>query len=471
MTRPPKYKRQRIRDPLHNIIEFEDDQFEDAIWRALQTRPFQRLRRIKQLGFSELVFPGATHTRFAHSVGVFHTARRLMSVIQRHLGQQDFQATRAHQALAAALLHDLGHGPFSHAFEKVGDELGLKLAHHEAMSDCLIRSDEIRHCLRSLGQGFADDVADMIRKDGPASIYTAVVASQFDADRLDYIRRDRLMTGTQHGAIDFDWLMSNLEVGHVGLGVDETELGEVETFVLGPKANHAAETFVLGLFQLYPTVYFHKTTRGAEAIFAELLLRLINLTRDGSASDTGLAPNHPVITFAQDAENPERLLALDDTVVWGSLAMMQDGSDSLVSGLARRLQDRRLFKCIDLREEFRRLADPMSLTSEMLNRHCAAVLETLEAWKSELPDRRSRILIDGASRPPYKRLQETTSPLDQIMIRKANGGLVDLAETSTVVNAIQTFRLDRLYVAPEDDEASRVIRSEIQSELRHVRRA
>src|SRR5918998_1745540 len=97
------YQPQRIRDPVHNLIEFRANEFEDAMWRVLQTRPFQRLRRIKQLGFSELVYPGATHSRFAHSVGVFHTARRLMGIISENVGQGNWSDSKANAALAAAL--------------------------------------------------------------------------------------------------------------------------------------------------------------------------------------------------------------------------------------------------------------------------------------------------------------------------------------------------------------------------------
>lgn len=248
----------RIRDPLHDLIEFPAEEFENALWRALETRPFQRLRRIKQLGFSDLVFPGATHSRFAHSVGVFHTARQLMKVIEDHLGTRAYEPSKARLALAACLVHDIGHGPFSHAFEDVGRRLGLKLADHEYVSGLLIRDSEVSQALRPLGSGFANDVADIIKGPGPGDIYSAVVSSQFDADRLDYMRRDRLMTGTQHAAIDFSWLVANLEVGEVSYGVDEEPVGSVETFVLGPKSTHAAEAYVLGLFQLYPTVYFLK---------------------------------------------------------------------------------------------------------------------------------------------------------------------------------------------------------------------
>jgi HD superfamily phosphohydrolase len=140
---------QRIRDPLHNLIEFKGDELERHLWRVIQTRPFQRLRRVKQLGFSDLVYPGATHSRFAHSVGVFHTARELMNVVRRYEARAE---SRENIALAAALVHDVGHGPFSHAFEKVGLRLGLTLANHEHVSDLLIRRGEIAEILNENGK-------------------------------------------------------------------------------------------------------------------------------------------------------------------------------------------------------------------------------------------------------------------------------------------------------------------------------
>ncbi len=111
-------KTQRIRDPIHGLIIFrEDDEVDQLAWRLVNTREFQRLRRIRQLGFSEMVFPGATHTRFAHCLGVFHTASRLLEIIERKTDRYD--PNQAKITLCSALLHDLGHGPFSHAFETV----------------------------------------------------------------------------------------------------------------------------------------------------------------------------------------------------------------------------------------------------------------------------------------------------------------------------------------------------------------
>jgi uncharacterized protein len=282
-------KRQRIRDPLHNLIEFDEgNPFERMLWRVIRTAPFQRLRRIRQLGFSDLVYPGATHSRFAHSLGVFHTARQLMRIVRRFTPDQPEEHIKAEAALAAALVHDVGHGPFSHAFETLGERFGWKLVgEHENHSEALIRSTEtgaIGGILNGYSEDFADMVADVIRG-GPATVYRSVVSSQFDADRLDYVRRDRLMSGTQLAGIDFEWLIANLEIGDLPRESDGIRR---QTFVLGPKASHAAEAFVTGLFQMYPTVYFHKATRGAEKLAQTMLQRVVELLKDGNVEGTGL---------------------------------------------------------------------------------------------------------------------------------------------------------------------------------------
>jgi HD superfamily phosphohydrolase len=461
---------QRVRDPVHNLIEFSANEFESTLWRVVQTAPFQRLRRIKQLGFSDLVYPGATHSRFAHSIGVFHTARQLMRVIERHLGASGYETTRANAALAASLVHDLGHGPFSHAFEDVGRRFGLKLADHEHVSDALIRRGEVAEALKALGSGFADDVADIIKSAGPGRIYSAVVSSQFDADRLDYMRRDRLMTGTGLGAIDFEWLIANVEIGSVASGVDEKSVGTLETFVLGPKAIHAAETYVLGLFQLYPTVYFHKATRSAEKIFTELLSRLIALIKDGSVNSTGLPENHPVVAFALDSENVERVLALDDTAIWGALPLLAGAKDGVVCELSCRLRDRKLFKCIDIREHLAGRLGAGQLEGELLEKACASIQEKAREWIAEHAKTAPRIFMDQAVREPYKRFQESKGPLNQIRIKTRKGELVDLGERSKIVAAIEPFRLFRMYIADGDGEAKKFIEDAITAEVDNVKK-
>ncbi|MGB8259535.1 MAG: HD domain-containing protein [Terracidiphilus sp.] len=494
------FKPQRVRDPLHNLIEFRANEFENAMWRVVQSPQFQRLRRIKQLGFSELVYPGATHTRFAHSLGVFHTARKLMGVVEEEL-RGDIETSKENTALAAALVHDLGHGPYSHAFEEVGRRLRFAMADHEKVTDRLIREGEIREALNILGGAFASDVADVIKKSGPASIYGAVVSSQFDADRLDYMQRDRLMTGTHHGAIDFDWLLSNLRVGKVTYGADREAVGEIETFVLGPKAIYAAETYLLGLYQLYTTVYFHKATRGAEKLFTELLVRVIELAQDGSAGKTGLGENHPLIHFAKDPEALRCTLALDDAVIGGALSMMIDAEDALIRDFSRRLRDRKLFKCIDIRERIAegirsrtekksrdpRIAKPHDLHAgttkrtnpdrkekqriDAVDRACKAAEERLLLFADEDAQAVPRILVDTVERSIYRQFEESKGPLNQIMMRRGFGDdkPIDVASVSQVINAIAPFKALRVYMMDGDEKTKVTVEQIIEEEAKRCR--
>lgn len=464
-------KQQRIRDPLHDLIEFdvERSQIERVLWSALQTRPFQRLRRIKQLGFSDFVYPGATHSRLLHSVGVFYTARRLMTVIDKFVQAKD---QKAFQALAAALLHDVGHGPFSHAFESIGERFDLKMAHHETVSDALIRDSEITPILCEMGSGFANDVADMVSGSGERTIYSAIVSSQFDADRLDYMRRDRLMAGSQHAGIDFEWLVQNLEVAAVEHSVGETQLQPVQTFVLGRKAIFAAEAYVLGLFQLYPTVYLHKTTRGAEKVYVELLARTFTLVKKGLSQKTGLPATHPLVKFAQSPENIECALALDDTVIWGALSLMADGEDTCISTLARRLRDRKLYKCIDVRAKIAHDKSDTDAISDAADKVCenikAEIANCLDGWSEREPDAPPKILVDEAERSPYRAMypEDPKAPLNQVNIRTEGDRLEDLSKRSEVVAKLGTYKSFRVYHAEDDEDTKRKLIDIMDAEIR-----
>lgn len=184
-------KDQRIRDPIHDLVVFSGhDNFEQLIWRLLNAREFQRLRRIKQLGFSELVYPGATHTRFSHSVGVFHTARILAKILRSALGKA-FSEDRSKIAVCAALLHDLGHGPFSHTFEGVEKARGATIKHEKRTTEIIRGDTQVGEVLGEYNEKFRESVASLLEEESPSDIYSSVVSSQFDADRLDYLRRDK----------------------------------------------------------------------------------------------------------------------------------------------------------------------------------------------------------------------------------------------------------------------------------------
>ena len=467
-------KAQRIRDPVHNLIEFGTDQFEQALWRVIQTSPFQRLRRIRQLGFSELVFPGATHTRFAHSIGVFHTARALMRVIRRHIdtdNTRQFGETQARIALAAALVHDVGHGMFSHAFEAVGRSMNLPMAKHEQVSEAIIRGSEITEALnRELGSGFANDVATLIARKEPGNLYDAVVSSQFDADRLDYMQRDRLMTGVQSSGIDLTWLMANLEIASVRTGADDAATGAVETLVLGPKAAQTAESYVLSLFHLYPNVYLHKTTRGAEMMFVALIRRLLRLGANGQEALAGLPVSHPILRFAREPEKLDHALGLDDLVFWGALPMLVDADDAEIARLASDLKDRRLPACIDIRnrveEELPHTdGEPRAIRQARIMLVCSNIETALKALPICTADGPNRILLDRYDRPPYKRYQDSKTPLNRILIRVGTGEPRDMAELSPVIAGAETYSISRAYVFRSDSEARTIVENIMRTEI------
>ena len=165
----------------------------------IQTPPFQRLRRIRQLGFSEFVFPGATHGRFAHSLGVFHTARQLMRVVKSYVDShgQQFRDSQAEYSLSAALLHDVGHGMFSHAFEALGKEFRLADGPSQGGEpEAEPRDSEIAQILdKEFGGGYGETLRISSRKELPAT--TGPRFEPFDADQLHDRQRDRLMTGDQ----------------------------------------------------------------------------------------------------------------------------------------------------------------------------------------------------------------------------------------------------------------------------------
>jgi len=466
-------KPQRIRDPVHNLIEFSSDQFENTLWRLIQTESFQRLRRIRQLGFTEFVFPGATHTRFAHSIGVFHVARQLLGVIRRYVNshQQQFKSQQAQHALAAALLHDVGHGMFSHAFEVIGKEFNWPMARHEEVSQRLIREGEIQDVLDGeLGHGFAANVANVIAREIPSSLYDSIVSSQFDADRLDYMQRDRLMTGVQSSGVDPTWLLANLEVAEVSTGTDETGTGTVETLVLGPKAAQTAESYVLALFHLYPNVYLHKTTRGAEMIFQALMRRVVYLCKRELVEKTGLPKRHPILRFVAEPSNLDRAVALDDAVFSGALSLLVDADDEEIRRLSRALRKRHLTQCIDLRQRID--AELVPKRDEKRDQRqariklvCDAVVGELKRIESENSSGKARFLVDQYVRHPYKRFQDSKTPLNRILIRTGDGPPRDMAEFSPTIAHAEPFNISRTYVFRDDTAGAAVIENIVRTKL------
>jgi uncharacterized protein len=336
----------RLRDPIHDLIVFGSKSNSDSTaWKLINSPELQRLRRVKQLGVSEFVFPGATHTRFAHSIGVFNNARRLLRVLERE--GQKITNERQHVILMAALLHDIGHGPFSHAFENARQAVATargeegKIKKHEKWSASFITADD-GGILKVLGKDVATQVAALIEAEDPVDVGHAVVSSSFDADRLDYVLRDRYMTGAGAGAIDQEWLIDNLTTYDIYLPQDDDEKGvKVPTFVFKPKGRQAAEDFLLARYRLYSQIYLHKTT---------------------DIEKLGLDPTHPLVLFLRSKENeasPSKVQdklncyrRLDDYTAWAVIEHLTRCADDYAVMLAKRLLDRNRLRVIDVTAKY-----------------------------------------------------------------------------------------------------------------------
>lgn len=455
---------QRVRDTVHNLIEFDTGDFEQTCWKVLNTRPMQRLRRIKQLGFSEFVYPGACHSRLAHSIGVFHTARQLSSVVEKRVGKDLFDADQARLAVAAALVHDVGHGPFSHAFEDALKKLGIS-KRHELRTRQILEQDDVIRAFEKY-DNFPQRIGDLIEAPYPKDIYASLVSSQFDADRLDYMRRDRFMSGTQQSGIDYDWLIANLQVRKVPISVDGEKIGRVEALVIDEKSIFAAEGYIFSLLYLYINVYFHKTTRGFEKIFSALIELIAREVRDGDLSSTGLPENHPLVGFLRDPEAIGPFLSLDDSVIMGSLPLLSEAKNKSIQELALRIRDRKIFRCIDVSK---RMASKFGLPTEGEADASTDVARAKEVAKrvarvAELARERNLlapgedgiagILEDSAPRSPYKRVLDSSRPLSRIHVIGADGELRDLADMSPAVNALGEYMAYRLYARNDSDHES-----------------
>jgi uncharacterized protein len=422
-------KTQRIRDPVHDIIAFDERHALDQVaWDLLNTDEMQRLRRIKQIGGAEFVYPSATHTRFSHSVGVFHNARRLLAVAAREIELRSApgKSDRAEVALFAALLHDIGHGPLSHSFEEAQRLIqrhrpSFKFVAHEEWSARLImcQKGKIFEILETHRVGLANEVAEMIRKQTPADMYDAIVGSSFDADRLDYIQRDRYMTGTGVGAIDLGWLVDNFRVARL------PDRPKVHSFCLLYKAREAAEDFLLARLRLYTNVYFHKTSRGFEQMFRAIFQAISDAVSQEKVAEIGLDPASPLSRFFSDGgQTIENFKNLDDTVIWGALPYLKSRGDPRLSELPLRILKRDRLDVIDVQSLFLGESESQGSADEQLREEFRPDLNKTvfrdEKWltlygteKNDRPHKRVMIQLRNEKEP----LKEITDFEDSMIKR------------------------------------------------------
>jgi HD superfamily phosphohydrolase len=333
-----------LRDPVHGLVAFEG-RAERVVESLLTTREVQRLRNVRQLGLTSLVFPGAEHSRFAHSLGAAHVMARLLSrmramqsVLPPELRIDDESEA---DALAAALLHDLGHGPFSHLFEDVVPQA----RRHEAwtMDVVLDSSTDVHRALTAISAGMPARVADLIDGRHRLGYLGRCISGTLDADRCDYLLRDSHMTGVGYGVYDLDWLLQALAFGML------PENGEWVLAIEGRKGLPPIEGFFLARQFMYQQVYHHKATRAAEALIRAIFIRVAELVRSSSA-----ALQIPTALRNAAVGDPVRLgdyLALDDVQLLSSFRTWETCTDSILAELTTSLARRDLPKTVPLKPD------------------------------------------------------------------------------------------------------------------------
>jgi uncharacterized protein len=312
-------------DPLHGAITLEGaDPTEALLIQLIDTPAFQRLRRIRQLGPASLTFHGAEGSRFTHSLGVMYVARRIFDrLAMRHPALQPHRTV----TLCAALLHDLGHGPFSHTCEEIFQ------SNHELWTRRILQeSPEIRLLLDKFAPDLAAQIAQVYLKEYPLPLVSQLVTSQLDCDRLDYLMRDSYFTGASYGKLDLDRIV-------LALDYDPT----TQQLVVARKGLAAIEHYLVVRYFMYAQVYNHPKNIVASWILERIMNRarhllgnLDNLEIDATLRAWLTTPNAELTL--------KEYLRADDGVLMYHFQQWQESEDKILSDLCRRYCDRDLFK-------------------------------------------------------------------------------------------------------------------------------
>ncbi|MFB6466280.1 HD domain-containing protein [Cytobacillus sp. Hz8] len=387
-----------FKDPVHRYIHVRDR----VIWDLIGTKEFQRLRRIKQLGTTYLTFHGAEHSRFNHSLGVYEVVRRIVDDVFEW--RPDWNHDERLLTLCAALLHDLGHGPFSHSFEKVFD-----LDHEYYTQQIILGDTEVHQILTRVSADFPKKVAEVIAKTYENKLVISLISSQIDADRMDYLQRDAYFTGVSYGHFDMERILRVM-------------LPKEDQVVIKHTGMHAVEDYIMSRYQMYWQVYFHPVTRSAEVILTKILHRAKYLYEHAYSFK-----QHPIHFYSlfENKVTLEDYLKLDEGVILYYFQIWQEEEDVILRDLANRFMNRNLFKYVefDPAKEYKKLTELSMLFTK-------AGLD---------PD--YYLVVDSSSDLPYDFYrpgeEEERLPIQLLM---KNGEIHELSRESEIVDAISGKR-------------------------------
>jgi len=386
-------KNKILNDPIYGFITI----YSELIFDIIEHPHFQRLRRIKQLGLTDLVYPGANHTRFHHAIGCMHLMEKALESLRSkgyRISDYEFES-----ALIAVLLHDMGHGPFSHVLETTL----LKKVNHEAISLLF---------MRQLNQEFEGDLnlaIQIFQGTYERPFFHQLVSSQLDIDRMDYLNRDSFFTGVTEGLVSADRLIKMLEVVN-------------DEIVIAEKGIYSVENFLNSRRLMYWQVYLHKTTICAEEMLIQIVKRAKFLIQKGQ----NLYTTPSLLLFfkhnftIEDFENKPELLKtfgkLDDYDIWTGIKSWMDSEDHILQLLCNMLMNRRLYKILLFKEE---------IGSLFLEDIEAKICHQYGVSPEDLPYLRVKGMLSN-----YGYIASGK----RIKILKKNGEIVDISDASDLPN-------------------------------------
>ena len=378
-----------LRDPIHGYIHVEYD----VIWKCINSKEFQRLRRIKQLGASFMVYHTAEHSRFAHSLGVYEVVRRMINENSEICAS--LSETEKISVMLAGLLHDIGHGPYSHAFEAICDT-----SHEEFTEMILLGDTEVHRILEHTQKGLSSNIAKIINHTHSKGLMTQMISGQLDADRMDYLLRDAYFTGTKYGEFDLERVLRTIRVKDGCMVVKETGI-------------HTVEDYIMARYHMYWQVYYHPTARSYECILANLFKRL----KDCKIDNPQVLKDAPMFEFVakKTKMNVKEHFLLDESACIYGFSQLIHSKDPIASDLAKRLLNRDLFEYESIKDE-----------------------KMIERKKNQLLkkgyDLRYYFYMDEVKQRPYQPYKG--EDLSAIWILMDNGSVKELSEASVIVHSL-----------------------------------
>ena len=379
-----------LKDPVHSYIHINYE----VVWNCLDSKEFQRLRRIRQLGGDFQVYPTAEHSRFSHSLGVYEIVRRMVTEIKSlsvELSEYDKICV-----MLTGLLHDVGHGPFSHAFEHV-----TKHSHEDYTAKIILGETELNQVLTEVSPRLPEDIVSIIEHNHPNDILNQIISGQLDADRMDYLLRDSYFSATSYGQFDLERILRTMRVRKI----DENK----KALVVKYTGIHSVEDYIMARYQMYWQVYYHPVARSYEAVFIQLFNILKDIFKDNKEYFSDMKVLIPFLE--KNVVSVEEYFKLDENSLLYCCSLIQNKDDEIAADLARRLQNRRLFEYVDYSEE--NLAQIKNMLKEQnLDEKYYLRVENVEA----------------SVYSPYKGRK--------ILIEQLDGKIVALEKASTIVESI-----------------------------------